>query len=157
MSVLLRFLGRLAQMRLSCRILSGRWDRGALGICEELRMQWDGGVGHTVWNLWMIPTHVVLKRTTPVAVGKDHLQGLLVVLLHGLLVLTSLGLKGENLILCCLNLQQERRLLNLQTGDLRFALHLAFSTASRVPWARSRSSSASAFLSPVRLGSSWAT
>ena len=101
----LRFLRSVALIHLGCCGLSGCSDRGAPGVHEELWWERVEGVGHPIWNLWLVSTDVVFERTTPVNIGEDHLQGLLVVLLHGLLVLARLGFKGRHFILSRLDIQ----------------------------------------------------
>ena len=90
-----------ALIRLDCCGLSGFWIRGALGVHEELWRKWVKGIEHAIWNFWLITTNIVFKHTTFVTRGKDQLQSLLIVLLHGCFVLTRLRLKRRHFIFGC--------------------------------------------------------
>ena len=72
---------------------------GALGAHEEFRQQRIGGIEHTIGNHWLVSTNVVFENTTSGAVGKNELQGLLVILLHGLLAFASMGVERGYFVL----------------------------------------------------------
>ena len=97
-------LYRFALLHLGCCGLSRCWSLGALGVHEELWREWAGGVEHANWNLWLVYTDVVFEHITFVAIGKDQLQGLLVVLLHGFFVFAGLRLERRCFIFGCPNL-----------------------------------------------------
>ena len=97
-SSLYEFLGSFARRCFGCYGLSSRLDKGALGVHKELKRQRVGRVGHTIWDLWMVSTDVVFKHTTLVPIGKDHLQSLLIIFLHGLFLPAILRMKGGHLI-----------------------------------------------------------
>ena len=99
-SILLRFLYRLALMHLGCCDFSGYWDHGEPRVHEEHWRKRVGKVRHAVWEFWMISTDVVFEHTTPVTVGKDQIQGLLVVLFYGFFIFDGLGLKKRYFIFC---------------------------------------------------------
>ena len=72
------FFRCFAQVRLDyCGFNScGGW--GALRVYKDLWRQHVRGVGLAVWNHWLASIGVVLERTTPIAIGEDHLQAPLV-------------------------------------------------------------------------------
>ena len=134
--------------------------RGALGAHKELRWHRVGRVRHIVRNRWLVSTYIVFESTTPVVIGKNDLQGLLIILLQGLLVFAGLGVERGYLVLARPNLQQESRPLNLQAGNLSLSLTpisstiaLGSSAVARASWTLAKSPSAFAFASPNYNGS----
>ena len=103
-SIPLRFLGHLARVRLDCCVPSSCWDQGAPKARKELGRQRAGGIGHTIRNLWLVSIDIVFENATSIAISKNNLQGLLVILLHDLLVFVGLGMERGYLILSCPNL-----------------------------------------------------
>ena len=92
------FLRCFAQRCFDHSGLSSHLDKGAAKVHKEHMRQWVGGVRHTFWDLWMVSTDVVFEHTTPVPIGKDHLQSILIFFLHGLLVPARLRMEGGHLI-----------------------------------------------------------
>ena len=88
-------LCRFTLIHLGCCGLSGCWDRGHLGFAKN-----SGKKGSKESGMPSIG-----KNTTPVTIGKNLLQGLLIVLLHCYFILTRLRLKRRHFIFSCPNLQ----------------------------------------------------
>ena len=92
------FLGCFARRYFGHCGLDNHLDRGPPGVRKELRRQRVGGVGHTIWDFWMVSTYVVFEYTTPIPIGKDHLQSLLVLFIHSLFIPVRLRMEGGHLI-----------------------------------------------------------
>ena len=92
------FLGRFARKCFSRCGLGSRLYRGASEVHKEHRKQRVGEVKHAIWDLRMVSIDVVFEHTTLVPMGKDHLQSLLVIFLHDLLVPARLRMEGRHLV-----------------------------------------------------------
>ena len=74
---------------------------GHLGLTKNSRGRNSEELGMPFGTSRVISIDVVFEHTTPVTVGEDQLEGLLVVLLHGLFVLVRLRVERRHFILKC--------------------------------------------------------